>query len=144
MNDHPIFYWLRLVFESGRDTLKVVLILNGGASIALLAFVENILENDVSKDLLFYSRTALLVFSLGVFVAGLAAFLSNLAYWGVALSDKKDEKNENEDAQQHDEEPSWLFRNYAYFFLTVMGLMLMSLVLFLLGTLLSVMAIAYY
>ena len=62
--------------EYGRDAHKAAMIINGGASVALLAFIGNILVNDVFLENLLIQSFALLSFCMGVFLAGLSSFFS--------------------------------------------------------------------
>ena len=62
--------------EFGRDALKAAMIINGGAAVALLAFIGNIPVNGVFLENLLIQYFALLSFCMGVFLAGLSSYFS--------------------------------------------------------------------
>ena len=67
---------LRGLIDFARDVLKSVTLMNGGAAIALLAFVGSVLSNpekNLSLDTALISW-ALGVFALGVFISGVGIF----------------------------------------------------------------------
>lgn len=141
MTENLTLKWLGTVFECGRDTLKVVMIINGGASIALLAFLGNAIGKESSEYLIYFSVFSLLFFSLGVFISGSAAFLTYLAYWGVASRSTYKEKEQN-DVQNKN--PGWFAKNFGMLFLIGGSLIFLSLVFFFVGVVLSIIGIANY
>lgn len=77
-------------FELARECLKSLLIINGGAAVAILAFFGQILTKDgvVTSDVRHHVASGLYWFSLGAFtvvVAFIAAYLTELL-WGRAYS----------------------------------------------------------
>lgn len=88
---------LKAVLEAGQTALKSATLINGGAAVALLAFLGNMLSRDAAKDIAYLIpeiNGAMLSFVIGVGCAGLASGLRYLSQdfytgnkdgWGAAL-----------------------------------------------------------
>lgn len=67
----------KTIFVYGQRTLKAMLIINGGAAVAMLAFLSRYLSSGTSDVNMHYFTVALLIFGAGVF---LGAFTAGLSY----------------------------------------------------------------
>lgn len=83
MSEDADGHMFRSVIEYGRDALKAAILTNGGAAVALLAFIGTIWEKGISPDTAKYLTWALGSFSSGVLVTVVAigfAYLTQLFY----------------------------------------------------------------
>src|SRR6266511_1626140 len=76
---------LKSVVAAGESSLKMLLLINGGAAVALLAFLGNVLTKDklpagVTAAVPKFT-TGLLRYATGVAIVGVAAVLRFLALW---------------------------------------------------------------
>ncbi len=69
----------RSVITAGQNAIKTSLLMNGGATIALLAFLGKLTTDNPAKLSLFAS--SLMIFTLGVFVTGLVSGFTYLSQW---------------------------------------------------------------
>ncbi|MBB4126524.1 uncharacterized membrane protein YidH (DUF202 family) [Xanthomonas translucens] len=73
------------IIALGQSTLKSIMLINGGASVALLAFLGNIVNSPASKTPILPFANSLGAFVIGVFLAALAyalTYFSQLFYDG--------------------------------------------------------------
>ena len=82
----------KTIFVYGEHAVRSVLIINGGAAVALLAFIGNILARGVSKSLASDYSLPLAYYAFGVLVGSLAmggSYITQYSYvhfgqkWGV-------------------------------------------------------------
>lgn len=66
----------RSVIGYGSATLKSAILINGGAAVALLAFIGNIWNLDVSQGVVSHLTSAIVYFSFGVLAAAIGTALS--------------------------------------------------------------------
>lgn len=89
-NDHQIEMF-KSVIEAGQTALKSATLINGGAAVALLAFLGNLLTKEAPKGIMFPIASinyAMAVFVAGVGFAGLATgvrYLTQFAFAGAWL-----------------------------------------------------------
>lgn len=76
----------RAVIQSGQNAMKTALLMNGGASIALLAFIGKLTEKQQYQ--IPHFAEALAIFVLGVFFIGAASGTTYLSQWFYAESEK--------------------------------------------------------
>jgi len=76
----------RSVITAGQGTIKSMLLLNGGASFAILAFIGHLAQFDPGKISLFVFPLLLVAF--GVFAGGLTSGVTYLSQWFYATDDK--------------------------------------------------------
>ncbi len=69
------------VLESGLTALKSAIIINGGAAIALLAFIGGIINTKNNRASISGIGEALLIFTIGVGLAGIATGLRYITQW---------------------------------------------------------------
>ena len=62
----------RSMIEYGRETLRAAMLINGGAAVALLAFIGAVWEKKEDSEVVFSLAFALAFYSLGVLAAVLA------------------------------------------------------------------------
>ncbi|UOF13248.1 hypothetical protein IEQ11_16005 [Lysobacter capsici] len=75
----------RQVIALGQSTLQSIMLINGGAAVALLAFLGNLINNKSKSVSLLPFADAMQAFVIGVFLAAAAyaiTYLSQLAYDG--------------------------------------------------------------
>ena len=60
------------VITYARDTLKAAMLINGGAAVAVLAFIGKIWSSNAGSEVTVLLPSALATFSLGVLLAGIA------------------------------------------------------------------------
>lgn len=80
----------RSVIQSGQNAVKSSFLLNGGASVALLAFIGKLTEEQHSKIPAF--ADALTIFVIGVFSIALASGVTYLSQWFYAESESWKQK----------------------------------------------------
>ena len=73
MSAEPALEMFRTVVEYGRDVLKAAMLINGGAAVAVLAFIGNIWTIDDSSDAVRSLAWAIAMFGFGVFFAALSS-----------------------------------------------------------------------
>lgn len=78
----------RSVIQSGQNALKSALLMNGGASIALLAYIGKLTEAQQARIPAF--ADALVIFVLGVLAIVVASGSTYLSQWFYAESEKKE------------------------------------------------------
>lgn len=66
----------KTIFVYGQSTLKSMILINGGAAVAMLAFLSRYLSSGTNEVDMLYFTIALLVFGSGVFLGALTAGLS--------------------------------------------------------------------
>lgn len=71
----------RSVIEYGREAMKAAILINGGASIALLAFLGNIWIKQSGHGIIDSLSLAIISFSVGIVVAGLSWVISYMWYF---------------------------------------------------------------
>lgn len=69
----------RSVITAGQNALRTALLMNGGATVALLAFLGK-LTTENPGELAVFSAT-LMIFTIGVFLAGLSSGFTYLSQW---------------------------------------------------------------
>ncbi|WP_258241145.1 hypothetical protein [Pseudidiomarina homiensis] len=69
----------RSVITAGQNAIKTSLLMNGGATIALLAFLGKLTTENPDKLSVF--STSLMIFTFGVFVTGLVSGFTYLSQW---------------------------------------------------------------
>ena len=69
----------RSVITSGQNALRTALLINGGATIALLAFLGKMTTENPGKIAIFSG--SLMIFTVGVFIAGLTSGFTYLSQW---------------------------------------------------------------
>lgn len=78
----------RSVIEAGQTALRSLILINGGAAVALLAFLGNVLSKEAPKGVQYSVaglKLAMLTFVLGVGSAGAATAFRYLTQWAGAL-----------------------------------------------------------
>ena len=76
MSEDENFPTFSSVIEYGREVIKTATLINGGASIALLAFIGNIWSKKPDHDAINLLAIALVCFSSGIVFAGASSLLS--------------------------------------------------------------------
>ena len=71
----------KTIFVYGQSTLKAMLLINGGAAVAMLAFLSRYLSAGASDVNMHYFTLALLLFGAGVFLGALTAGLSYITQY---------------------------------------------------------------
>ena len=83
----------RAMSEHGLAMIKIAMLINGGAAVALLAFVQNTLPNEDMKFVADYLTNAFDSFLLGVYSAGLGLMTGYISIYGNYISHKRAIKN---------------------------------------------------
>jgi hypothetical protein len=71
----------RAVIQSGQNALRTCLLINGGAAVALLAFLGHLVSNDISGAPMRAVATAMAAYVTGVLAGGLASGFTYLSQW---------------------------------------------------------------
>jgi len=71
----------KTIFVYGQSTLKAMLFINGGAAVAMLAFLSRYLSTGASDVNMHYFTFALLIFGAGVFLGTFTAGLSYITQY---------------------------------------------------------------
>lgn len=69
----------RSVITAGQNALRTALLINGGATVALLAFLGKLTTDNPEKLSVF--STSLMIFTVGVFFTGLSSGFTYLSQW---------------------------------------------------------------
>ncbi len=73
MSAEPALEMFRTVVEYGRDALKAAMLINGGAAVAVLAFIGNIWTIEGSDDAVRSLACAVAMFGFGVLFAAVSS-----------------------------------------------------------------------
>lgn len=87
MNHAASLEAFRSVITVGANAARAFMIINGGAAIALLAFLGNVWNKDSSPDVLSSILGSLLIFCIGVLCSGVCSGFTYLAQYCYATSE---------------------------------------------------------